>query len=155
MFKRFLFTVLIMGISSSLAQNTKKEFWVTAAAGYPISFIVGVGAEDVLGDVSVRAAIGASDDGSIDLLIDGLIDASAVDLSSPEVNPYGGLGVLFRINDKKDNSLHTNLLLGIEYRLTGIGLENMGIFMEIGPSFRLTPSFDTGLHGRAGINVHF
>ena len=157
MLRKFFFVLfLLMFIGFSLAQNTKEEFWVTASVGYPFNFMVGAGANDIFGDMSIRAAVAASNDGGINLMLDGLIDASALDLSS-SLNAYGVLGVLLKLSgdNEKDNSFHANLAVGVEHRLVEMDLENMGIYMEIGPSFRLTPSFDSGFHARAGINVHF
>ncbi len=155
MLRRFFFVFLI-AIGFSLAQNTKEEFWVTASVGYPFNFMVGAGANDIIGDMSIRAAVAASDDGGINLMLDGLIDASALELSSG-LNAYGVLGVLLKLsgNEQRDNSFHANLAVGVEHRLAEMGLENMGVYMELGPSFKLTPSFDSGFHARAGINVHF
>ncbi len=156
MLKRFLLTILIVFIGSSLAQDDQKGLWVTGSVGYPFNFMVGVGAKEVFGDISLRAAVAATDDGAINLLLDALIDASDITLT-PDFNVYGGLGALLKLtgDSQKDNSLHANLTLGIEHRLRELGLENMGLYMELGPSFQLTPSFETDFHGRAGINVHF
>lgn len=156
MHKKFYLTLFILLITVSIAQEDNGKFWVTASAGYPFDFMVGVGFEDIIGDMSLRVGAAVSNDGGVNLLLDALIKASSI-TQTPSFIAYGGLGAKanFKTEGLEKTSVYANLLVGIEHRFIEIDLENMGIFLELGPSFRLVPSFDTEFYARAGLNVHF
>lgn len=144
-----LLAVTVLGAGSALAQS---GLWAGVSAGWP-GAALHFGVENVVQNLDVRANIGSSYTfNAFSVGIDALYGLD-VDLGVVPVDAYVGGGVALGIG--AGLSVGIGAFGGVEYRLGDIGLPEGGVFLEVGPSFAITPAFAVGVLARLGFNYHF
>lgn len=144
-----LIAVVTLGAGTAFAQS---GYWAGFSVGYP-GAALHFGLEDVTPNLNVRVNAGYNYIGTgFSLGLDALYDL-AVDTGSTPIDVYVGGGVGLGIGAGFD--LAVNAFVGAEYRLADLGLSQGGVFLEVGPSFRVLPAFNFGVIGRLGFNYHF
>ncbi|MDA0700231.1 MAG: hypothetical protein O3A02_03345 [bacterium] len=139
-----LLAVTVLGAGSAFAQS---GFWAGASAGWP-GAALHFGVENVVAGLDVRANVGASytfADFSV-----GADVLYGLDLDDA-IETYVGGGVALKIG----TGIGFGAFAGFEYRLGEGDLPEGGIFVEVGPSFAVTPAFAFGVLARLGFNYHF
>ena len=144
-----LIAVVTLGAGTAFAQ---RGYWAGFSVGYP-GAALHFGLEDVTPNLSVRVNAGYNYIGSgFAIGVDGLYDL-AVDTGTTPIDVYVGGGLGLGIGSGFD--LAVNAFVGGEFRLVDAGLPQGGVFLEVGPSFRVIPGFRFGVIGRLGFNYHF
>lgn len=143
-----LIAVAALGAGSAFAQG---GYWAGFSVGYP-GAALHFGIEDISPDLSLRINAGYNYIGSgFALGVDALYDLP-VDMGTAPIDVYAGGGVGLGIGTGVDVAV--NAIIGGEFGLADAGLPQGGVFMEVGPSFSLSP-FHFGVVGRLGFNYHF
>jgi len=151
-----LLAALVLGSGAAFAQTGA---WVGLSGGYP-GAALHFGVEDIVTDgLDVRVNVGyayAGADGA-SFGADALYGLD-VDTGEVPVNMYvgGGAGLVF------GKAVAVKALVGGEYRLGDIGIEELGVFLEVGPSLGFDIDGDDatdeggfGFDARLGVNYHF
>lgn len=151
--RKFLVTLIAvaaLGSGAALAQS----YWAGFSVGYP-GAAVHFGVEDVAPSLSVRINAGYNYVVSTGFAVgvDALYDLP-VDMGGAPIGVYAGGGVGLGIGGGPLN-LGVNVFGGGEFSLASAGLPEGGVFVEVGPSIRVLPSFQFGVVGRLGFNYHF
>ncbi len=143
-----LIAVATLGAGTAFAQS---GYWAGFSVGYP-GAALHFGLDDVTPNLSVRLNAGYNYIGSgFSLGLDALYDL-AIDTGSAPIDVYVGGGVGLGIGAGIDVAI--NAFIGGEFRLHDVGFSQGGVFLEVGPSFSLSP-FAFGVIGRLGFNYHF
>lgn len=143
-----LITVAVFGAGAAFAQS---GYWAGVSAGYP-GAALHFGISNVSPDLSVRVNAGYNYIGSgFSIGADALYGLPITTGTAP-IDLYAGGGVGLGVGAGVDVAL--NVFAGGEFRLADAGFQQGGVFLEVGPSFSLSP-FAFGVIGRLGFNYHF
>lgn len=145
-----LITIITLSAGTAFAQN---GYWAGISGGWP-GVAVHFGLEDVTPNLSVRINAGYAYGGATGfaLGIDGLYELP-VNTGAAPIDVYLGPGVGVGVG--RGFAFAVNLVLGGEFRLVDAGLPQAGVFLEVGPSIGVLPSFSPNIIGRLGFNYHF
>ena len=157
--RKLLFGLLAALVLASGAAFAQSGFWAGLSGGYP-GAAIHFGVEDVVVDnLDARLNLGyayAADSG-FSVGVDALY---GLDLDTGElaVDVYVGGGVGFVVGQ----AFAVKALAGGEYRLAELGIDELGVFLEVGPSFGFDVDGDDeetsggfGFDARVGVNYHF
>lgn len=127
-------------------------YWAGVHAGFPGAG-VHFGVSDLAPNLDFRANVGYSYAGFSGFSIgaDVLYNLDLDVAEDFQVYAGGGLNVAFAAGGA-GISLHA--LIGGEFDLASSGLNNGGIFIEVGPALNLSPTQFSGI-ARLGFNYHF
>lgn len=145
-----LIAVAVLGAGAAFAQG---GMWAGVSAGYP-GAALHFGVDDVAPNLAVRINAGYNYIGTGGFAIgaDALYDL-AVDMGDAPIQVYVGGGVGLGIGSGV--AVGVNAFVGGEFSLASAGLPQGGVFLEVGPSIGVIPTFGFGVTGRLGFNYHF
>lgn len=145
-----LIAVAALGTGAAFAQG---GYWAGVSVGYPGASLH-FGVDNIAPGFAVRLNAGYNYVGAgFALGVDGLYDLP-VDMGDTPIDVYAGAGLGIGVGGGP-LQLAANVIVGGEFSLAGSGLPEGGVFLEVGPSLRLLPSFQFGVLGRLGFNYHF
>jgi len=147
---RKIVLALLAAVVFSGVAFAQSGYYIAASAGYP-GAAIHFGIEDVgVTNLDARINLGYSYVGTSALSfgLDALYQLD-VDMSEVPVDVYvgGGVGATF------GGSFLIKALVGGSYGLAEVGVENMSVFVEVGPTFSVGGSF--GADARLGVAYAF
>jgi hypothetical protein len=151
-----LLAALVLGGGAAFAQT---GFWAGVSGGYP-GAAAHFGVEDVVVenlDARLNLGYAYAADAGFSVGVDALYGLP-VDTGDLAIGVYAGGGVGLVVGQ----AVAVKALVGGEYRLGDLGIEQLGIFLEVGPSFGFDIDGDEdedsggfGFDARVGANYHF
>ncbi len=156
-----LLTVLAISLGAASAQTIGApsplpagQYWGGLSTGVaPAGITFHFGLVNALGNgISLRANVATGFAGGFGLGAD-VLSNLPIEVRGPLAvyaggGPYLGLGGI-------QDSFGLNIFAGAEYRLVELDFPAGGVFVELGPSLQVSPSFVGGFYGRGGLNIHF
>ena len=150
-----MFAALVLAGGAAFAQDADivvvddSDFWAGLSAGYP-GAAVHFGIDDVADELAVRFNLGYTYAGNFSIGADALYDLD-VDTDGAPIDVYvgGGVGAAFA----DGGGFSVKALAGGEFFLADAGLDQLGVFAEVGPAITFGGGF--GIDGRLGVNYHF
>ena len=142
-----LLAVAVLGAGTAFAQS---GLWAGISTGWP-GAAVHFGVENVFEGIDVRANVTTTYGLTFGLGVDGIYGLD-LDVGTLPLDTYVGGGLDLFVGTF---GVGINAFGGIEYRLGELGLPEGGIFLEVGPNFRVVPGFVFGIDAHLGFNYHF
>ena len=148
-----LIMVAALGATSAFAQS---GYWAGVSAGYPGAKLH-FGVENVFAGLDLRGNLGFGYIGSSLELGVSVLYGLELDTGMVPLDVYAGGGPTLGVTLGDDGGFLSALeaFAGAEYRLGDLGLEQGGVFLELGPRIQFTPDFKFVPVGRLGFNWHF